>query len=200
MLLEIFRPYLLSFIQIFIAIDIIGNIPVFISLTENFSHKQKTRTIKESILYGLALTVFFILFGKYVMYIIGITLVDFKIAGGLLILALSINMLLSKEFKFTLKRRHLVEPTIFPMATPLMAGPALLTMSLIILEKFGIVITLSVLISNMLIIWIVLEKMETIYKLIGEKGLKSLSRIFEILLAAIAVMMIRSGIQDILLK
>lgn len=200
--LEVFRPFILAFIPIFIAIDILGNIPLFLSISEKFSHKQKKRLIRESIAIAFILTIIFVSVGKYVFRIIGITISDFKIAGGILLLSLSINFLLSRQgTKFSYRgSRHMHDIGIFPLATPLIAGPALLTISLIVLENFGIAVALSALILNMLLAWVILDKSEIINKFIGEKGIKSLSKIFEILLATVATMMIRQGIMDIFFK
>jgi multiple antibiotic resistance protein len=194
MLIELFRPYIIAFISIFIATDILGNIPIFLALTEKFSHKQKQKLINESIVYGLIIIIGFVMLGKYVMSAVGITLPDFKIAGGILLLVLSINLLVNQGFGLFRGERRFSDIGIFPLATPLIAGPALFTISLIIQEKFGLAVLLSMLILNMAISWLILEKSHKVIKLFGERGTKSFSKIFEILLSAFAVMMIRQGI------
>ncbi|MBL7197122.1 MAG: NAAT family transporter [Candidatus Omnitrophica bacterium] len=198
MLLDILRPYFLAFIPIFIAIDIIGNIPSFLSLTEKFSHKQKKKITRESILYALVLTIIIVLCAKYLLHIMGITVSDFKIAGGIFLIVISINLLLSKQIRLPLnKKRVIADLGIFPLTMPLIAKPALFVMALIILEEFGILIILVALILNMFLSYLALEKSQIIIKLIGERGIRAFSRIFEIILSAIAIMMIRQGITEI---
>lgn len=198
MLLDILRPYFLAFIPIFIAIDIIGNIPSFLSLTEKFSHKQKKKITRESILYALVLTIIIVLCAKYLLHIMGITVSDFKIAGGIFLIVISINLLLSKQIQLPLNKKHVIADLgIFPLTMPLIAKPALFVMALIILEEFGILIILVALILNMFLSYLALEKSQIIIKLIGERGIRAFSRIFEIILSAIAIMMIRQGITEI---
>ncbi len=199
MLLDILRPYILAFITIFIAIDVIENIPLFLTQTERLSHKQKNKTIRESIIFALVLTIIFILCGRYFFRIIGITIADFKIAGGILLLVLSVNLLLPRQTRFYYHRRH-ADLGIFPLATQLIAGPELLILSLLLLEGFGLPVTLVALILNMALASLALQKSDIIKNFIGENGLKFISQIFEILLAALAVMMMRQGALGIFFK
>jgi multiple antibiotic resistance protein len=199
-MLNILKPYLLAFIPIFVAIDAIANIPIFISLTENYSKKQKARTIKDAIKTGTAVAVIFMSLGKWVFSLLGITIPDFQIAGGMLLFVISAKLLLPSSQKSVLTSSHDRDLGVFPLGTPLITGPAVLTTTLMMMNSFGALATLVSLILNMFIVWITLVKADWIMKIIGPSGTRAFSKIMYILLAAIAVMMIRHGISGAFLK
>ncbi|MBL7081612.1 MAG: MarC family protein [Candidatus Omnitrophica bacterium] len=186
---------ILSFIPLFVAVDALGNIPSFISLSEGFTSKQRRHVVNESIAIATLAAVLFIFIGKRILQIIGITASDFKIAGGILLLVLSIYFLLpGKKRFFSSQAQHI---GIFPLAAPLITGPAVLTTSLILLDSFGPLLTLSSLILNMLIAWIFFLGSVKILRFIGEAGLCAISSISDIILAAYALMLIHRGINEI---
>jgi multiple antibiotic resistance protein len=176
MLLDILRPYFASFTFIYIAIDITGKISTFLAITEKFSFKQRRKLIRHSVIGALILTLGFIYIGKNLMLWIGITASDFKIAGGLLLLLIAINLLISKKKAFA-ERRKSPRMGIIPLATPLLATPALFIVSLINLDRFGSIATLSMLILNLGLAWLALEKFHFFVKLMGDRGINLLSKI-----------------------
>jgi len=89
---------------------------------------------------------------------------------------------------------------VFPLGTPLITGPAVLTATLMMLDAYGVVPTLISLALNMLIVWIVLVKAEAIMKIIGDNGTRAFSKIIYVLLAAIGVMMVRHGVERMFLR
>ncbi|MDP3732172.1 MAG: MarC family protein, partial [Candidatus Omnitrophota bacterium] len=89
---------------------------------------------------------------------------------------------------------------VFPLGTPLITGTAVLTTTLMMLDSFGIIPTFVSLVINMLIVWVTLVKADFIMKLMGQGGTRAFSKIMYILLAAIAVMMIRRGLTGFLIK
>ncbi len=192
--------YILAFIPIFVAVDAIGNIPLFISLVEGVSKKQKQKIIIDSIITATLVAILFMFIGKLILRFIGITIPDFQVAGGLLLFILSVRLLLpgaKKEIAFSGKDADI---GVFPLGTPLITGPAVLTTTLIMRDSFGISATFVSLILNMLICWITLAKSDLIIKLIGMGGTRAFSKIMYILLAAIGVMMVRLGITGAFLK
>ena len=197
MLLTILMPYLSAFLSIFIAINAFGKIPSFLVLMERLSHKQKKRITWQSLLYAFATTILFALMGKLLFWITGVTAFDVKIAGGILLLVLSVNVILRGSVMRTSHTKKLFPDLgIFPLVTPLIAGPELFTLSLIIFNNFGILILTTSLIVNMVFAWLVLENSDIIIKLIGEKGTAFFSKFAEIVLSVIAIMAIRQGIAE----
>ena len=199
-MLKILEPYILTFIPIFVAVDAIGNIPLFISLVEGMNKHQRNRVITESVTTATVVAIIFMFIGKWVLRLIGITITDFQIAGGVLLFVISIRLLLPGASKGILSNGHDKDVGVFPLGTPLITGPAVLTTTLMMLDSFGIIPTFVSLALNMLIVWVTLVKANAIMKLMRAGGTRAFSKIMYILLAAIGVMMVRRGIIGILIK
>jgi len=193
-------PYILTIIPIFVAVDVIGTIPLFISLSEGASKKQRHKIIIDSVATATIVALLFMFIGKWVLRFIGISIPDFQIAGGALLFIISARLLLPGSSKNVLTENHQKEIGVFPLGTPLITGPAVLTTTLMMLDSFGIMATFVALIVNMLIVWLTLVKADLIMKFFGSSGTRAFSKIMYILLAAIGVMMIRRGISGILIQ
>lgn len=196
---DLFAPYILTFIQIFVAVDAIGNIPLFVSLVEGTTKKQRAKIIAESITTATVVSILFMLGGKWVLRFIGVTIPDFQIAGGVLLFVISLRLLLPGTTRSFLSDGHGKEVGVFPLGTPLITGPAVLTTTVIMLDTFGIWPTFVSLVINMVIVWVSLVKADAIMRVMGVSGTRAFSKIMYILLAAIGVMMVRRGITGILM-
>lgn len=193
------QVYILAFIPIFVAVDAIGNIPVFISLVEGLNKKQKNKIIGDSVITATLVAILFMFVGRPVLGFLGITISDFQIAGGLLLFIIAMRLLLPGTHKSMLFTNHEREVGVFPLGTPLITGPAVLTTTLIMLDAYGIMPTFVSLILNMVFVWFTLAQADRIMKSIGAGGTRAFSKIMYILLAAIGVMMVRRGITGILI-
>lgn len=193
-MLKLLEPYVLTFIPIFVAVDAIGNIPIFVSLTEGLSKKHKHKTIADSVVTATAVAIIFMFVGKWILRFIGITIEDFQIAGGLLLFTISVRLLLPGASKVLLSDGHDKDVGVFPLGTPLITGPAVLTTTLMMLDSFGNIATLISLVLNMLFVWFTLVKADVIVRLMSTSGTRAFSKIMYILLAAIGVMMVRKGL------
>lgn len=190
-------PFLLTFIPIFVAVDAIGNIPLFISFVGGASKKQRQKIILDSIVTATAMAVIFMFVGKWVLRLLNITIADFQVAGGILLFVISVRLLLPGTQKDLLWDSHNKDLGVFPLGTPLITGPAVLTTTLMMLDSFGIAPTFVSLLANMLLAWLMLAKADLVMQLIGAGGTRAFSKIMYILLAAIAVMMVRIGVTRI---
>jgi multiple antibiotic resistance protein len=194
-MMEMLKPYILSFIPLFVAIDAIGNIPIFLSLVEHFSKKQRNRIVFDAVSTATAVAVIFMFIGTWVFSVLGITIPDFQIAGGALLFIIAARLLLPGAQKSSLTSSSNDKSMgVFPLGTPLITGPATLATTLMIMNSFGPMVTLVSVILNMFFVWFTLVKSDVIIKIIGTSGIRAFSKIMYILLAAIAVMMIRHGI------
>ena len=191
------KDYLLAFIPIFVAIDIFGLLPIFISLTSNYSPAMHSTVVKQSTLTAFIVSVLFIAIGKLVFAALGITIPDFQIAGGILLLILSINDIL---FPNRSARRPSSSMGIVPIGIPLITGPAVLTTSILILDLYGIGPTLVSLTVNMIIVYIILNRAPVVVRVIGEGGTMAIGKVASILLASIGVMLVRMGIQSVIMS
>lgn len=193
-MIETLKPYVLTFIPIFVAVDIIGSIPLFISLVEDSTKEQKHKIIIDSVTIATIMAIGFMFIGKLVLKLLGITISDFQIAGGALLFIIAARLLLPGAVKIIPASDGNKDVGVFPLGTPLITGPAVLTTTLMMLDSFGIGPTFVSLIINILIVWIVLLKADYIMKIVGANGTRAFAKIMYILLAAIAVMMVRRGI------
>jgi len=198
--MQFLKPYILSFIPIFVAMDALGNIPLFIGLTEELTLKQRRRVIFESVTTALILALVFMFLGKMILRIMGVTISDFKIAGGILLFIISTYLLLPGRTKDVFLNKEYKDVGIFPLGTPLITGPAVLTTILILLDSFGVIPVMVSLILNISIVKLIFLNCDFILKVFGQTGVRAFSKIADILLAAIAVMLIRKGIIEILFR
>ncbi len=185
------KTFFLAFIPLFVAVDALGILPIYLSLTSRLKPKFKLQVIFQSMITASILAIFFIILGKAIFKFLGIKISDFMIAGGLVLFAISI-----KDILFADKSRHAghAELAAVPLGTPLIVGPAVLTTSLILLDQYGLIITLSSVLLNIFTAGLFFYLSTFINKLLGERGLMVLSKVAHLFLAAIAVMMIRKGI------
>ncbi len=189
------QDYFLAFVPIFVAVDAVGMVPLYLSLTQGIQKEKKRELLRTSILTALLVAVAFLWIGKFIFLWLGVTISDFLVAGGAILFIISIRDLLSFS-----KRSAIPEETIgvVPLAVPLIAGPAVFTTSLILLNSFGIYPTLFSIVANILLCGVVLHFSDHLSRFLGEAGSHTLSKISNLLLAAIAVMLMRRGIQEIL--
>ena len=193
-MLNVLEPYFLTFVALFVAVDSLGNVPIFISLVEGSTKKERKRVVSDSVTTATVVALIFMFVGKIVLRFIGITISDFQVAGGTLLFIISARLLLPGSSKGFLGDGHGKDFGVFPLGTPLITGPAVLTTTLIMVDSYGLVPTFVAVLLNMLIVWITLVKADILLKLFGQNGLRALAKIMYILLAAIGVMMVRKGI------
>lgn len=191
---ESLHRFLLIFIPMFTAMGIIDNVPIFITLTESLDRPAKKQVIRHSIITASLIVVIFILIGNWILQMLGITIADFMVGGGLLLVVLSMKILIGEEEV----GRVLSGAGFVPLGTPLIAGPALLTMALLLVNLYGLPLTLLSFAICITLQAIVLYQAEWLVKLLGKGGARAFAKIAAIVLAAIAVMLIRRGIFEIL--
>lgn len=193
-MLEAIESVPMTFIPIFVAMDVFAVLPVFISFTSDILEADKKKIVSQSIMTALAVSLAFVAVGEAVFRILGITVDDFKIAGGLVLLVIAVLDLVRHSAE-----RRKIEDTVgvVPIGVPLIVGPAVLTTLIVLIDHYGITPTIISLILNLLIVWASFVHAEKITKLVGKNGIVAISKVMAILLASIAVMMIRLGIENI---
>ena len=189
---DVIQKFLLAFIPMFVAIDPIGLVALFMGLGTSASHEHRRHQAFLGLLTGLLVAVGFIFLGKGIFSALGITVADFQVAGGLILLALAVRELVGYG---RIDREPDHEFGVVPLGMPLIAGPALLTALLILIDSVGVVFTLVSLIVNLAIVAFALCNAERFARLMGKQGLRGISKIIALLLAAIAISLIRRGWQ-----
>ncbi|MBI5562424.1 MAG: MarC family protein [Deltaproteobacteria bacterium] len=194
--MEFLTSFSLAFIPLFVAMEPVGVIPVYVTLTQPLAPDERRKVLFYSLVTATAITLAFLVVGKAVFYALGITIGDFQIAGGLVLLSIAIFDIVT-----TARGRIEIKPAsgvgIVPIGTPLIAGPAALTTLLMLNDLHGFGVTAAALGANLLIVWFAFLWSEKIMLILTENGARGVSKVISLLLAAIAVMMIRRGVQGI---
>lgn len=185
--------FLLAFIPLFVAIDVFGVLPLYIALTERLDDRKRNVLAAEATLTAFVVSLLFLAAGKLVFSFLGITESDFRVGGGIVLLVLAVyDLLFSKDRK--------QDPDssvgIVPIGIPLIMGPAALTTIIILVDAHGYIWTIASLVVNMLIVLGVFLQAKRIIKVMGKAGSRAVAKVAALLLAGIAVMMIRSGVME----
>ncbi len=183
-----------AFIPLFVATDIGGIVPIFLSLTKGLSENERRSVGGQALLTAFIISLLFIAIGRWVFQLLGISVADFQIAGGILLLVLAVGEMLHFGVKEGLPNVH-VGPV--PLGTPLIAGPAVLTSLIILIPLYGYRLTLSALAVNLLLLALALSQSRRLVRWFGDNGLRATSQVISLFLAAIAVSMIRRGVQTL---
>lgn len=190
----IIKDFLASILAVFISMNVLGTLPIYISYVEDISPAEKVRIVNVAILFTFLITITFVVIGKFIFLTIGIETYDFLIAGGLVLIVLAILMMLDLAYK---RPSEVKSFAIVPLATPLLAGPGLLTTSLTVAQIYGYYSFCLALLCNLVISWLVLNLSSRILGFFGREGIRAVSKIASLLLASLGVMMIRKGILEI---
>ncbi len=185
------ESFVLTFIPLFIVIDAIGNLPFVISLSDGMSPHERHKLVHIATLTAALIGLTFLFFGQFVLNVMGISVGAFAIAGGLILLVLSIGYMTRGHMVETIKEEMVA---VVPIGTPLTVGPATITTLLLLVNQFPIYIVLVSFIVNVFLTWIIFLLSNRIARFMGRGGLKAVSRVFSLLLAAIAVNMVIHGL------
>jgi len=184
-----------TFIPIFVAVNAFMLLPLFISITKDMSRQKRSQVVRESILTAILVSLSFVALGEVIFKILGITGDDFKTAGGILLLVFAVRDLIHSGEE---RIKADVKVGVVPIGVPLIVGPAVLTNILILVDHYGIVPTVISLLLNLSIVWIILSNAEKMMSLFGRGGIIGIGKVMLLFLAAIAIMMIRIGVINII--
>jgi multiple antibiotic resistance protein len=190
------KEFWLCFVPLFVAVDAVGVLPLFMTLTKDVEDKDIPKVIYQSIITAVIVAVLFLLGGRALLNLLGITVADFMIAGGILLFVISISDIISTE-----KIMRQVDPESLgavPIGVPLITGPAVLTTSIILLDGYGFMLTSAAILINVAIAGVIFFFSKFILGLLGKAGSKTFSKIASLLLASIAVMIVRKGVMKLL--
>jgi multiple antibiotic resistance protein len=184
------RSFLLAFIPLFVAIDVLGLVPIYLGIGTALPEHERRRLVLEATLTAGTVGLGFLLVGDAALDFLGVTVADFQIAGGVLLLVLAIYDLLHPELPL---RRPGGRPGVVPLGIPMIVGPAVLTTLLTIGRTHGYGVTVVSFILNLCIVWAGLRWASLIRRVLGDSGSQAAAKISSLLLAAIGVMFIRVG-------
>ena len=186
------EKFLQAFIPMFVAIDPIGLAAIFLGLGHSFPAKQRQQIARQATLTGGGVALIFLFLGASIFTALGISASDFQIAGGLILFILA-----ARDLVHSAAEPEKMPPDfgIVPLGMPLIAGPALITTLIALAQTLGVMITLVGLVANLVLVVLAFSYSEKLGRLIGAMGMRAISKIISMLLAAIAVNMIRAGLK-----
>ncbi len=183
-----------AFIMLFVIMDPSGNIPVFMALTKGMSERGRKKELNYAVLVATILLLLFAFLGKIILYVLGITTDSFMIAGGILLLFFSLD-LLRGEHKYVASEESGAGVGAVPLGTPLLAGPGAITAVMVIIQSDGVGVVLFAIFSAIIATRLVLGQSDRLYDMMGKVGTEVLSRVIGIIVAAIAIQFIVNGIR-----
>jgi multiple antibiotic resistance protein len=188
---EWLQKFLQAFIPLFVAIDPIGLAAIFLGMGKNLAPARRQKTADQAVWTGGLVALGFLFLGQTVFEALGISVADFQIAGGLILFLLAAkDLVLSAAEPEKLPEDF----GVVPLGMPLIAGPALIATLLLFTQLVGVLVTLAALAVNLVLVVLVLRYSDWLGRRIGGTGMRAISKIVSMLLAAIAVAMIRHGL------
>jgi multiple antibiotic resistance protein len=183
--------FLQCFIPLFVTIDPVGLAAIFLALSRDVPVEKRKRIANQATWTGGIVALFFLLLGRSIFIAIGIGEGDFQIAGGLILFILASRELIQTRAQ---EKRDLPDDFgVVPLGMPLIAGPATITTLLVISQSVGYAMTLVALAVNLALVALAFAQSQRLERLVGQTGLRAVSKIIALLLAAIAVHIVRRG-------
>jgi len=187
--MDFLNDFLVCLIPIMVALDAPATLPLFVAMTEDMKKHERRKVVRQSIITAFLVTMGFVFLGRAVFRALGILVEDFMIAGGIVLLIIAILDIVRAG-----ERRPLPPPPSGrAFGTPLIAGPATLTTTLVLVGNYGYAPVILSLVVNILLAWFIFSQADRIIKFMGIGGTRAFAKVAALLLAAIAVNLIRSG-------
>ena len=189
-----------AIIALFIIVDPFGNIPIFMGLTENVPETKRKKIYDTAVLVGFVLLLVFAFTGQEIFSIFGLSIYSFEVAGGILLLIIAIRILISGTRESTESPETIGA---VPIAIPLLVGPGAITTTIFTLQvneqiyNSALIATLIAILAVVVVLsltWVILRYINGVYKILGKTGSLIIARVMALLIAAIAVQYILTGL------
>lgn len=200
-----YADYIPAFVALFVIIDPIGLAPLFVALTAGQTRRERRAVAIRACLVALALLTLFGLAGEAVLAFLGISMPAFRMAGGILLFLTALDMLFERRGqrrKGTADAEHPSDPSVFPLAIPLIAGPGAITTMILLAGAEGadavhVALIHGVMALVLLCVFVLFLLAGTIERLLGPVGINVVTRILGMLLAALSVQFVIDGLRDL---
>jgi multiple antibiotic resistance protein len=185
-----------STIALFVVMDPIGSVPLFIAMTQKLDKEQRISVTKTAVITAAILLIIFAVAGTQILSIFGVTIASFMVAGGVLLFIVAIELLTHGEWRFGSAGGQ-GESGVVPLAFPLLAGPGAITAVIISFQTSGIIVTALSIAIVVGITAVILRYVDRIYRVLGRRGSIIVTRVFAVFIAAIAVQYVVEGAKDL---
>lgn len=193
-----------AFTTLFVIIDPIGTAPIFLALTAGMAAPARRRVAVRGMLVGSGILTVFALAGDAVLSFVGISMPAFRVAGGILLFLTALDMLFEKRTERREKRAEDTDtdPSVFPLALPLIAGPGAITTIILLMDQHtgdwrGQATVLGVMFSVLMLTFALLLLSGLLERLLRRTGTIVVTRVLGMLLAALAVQFVFDGLAEI---
>ncbi|MEM2902340.1 MAG: MarC family protein [Candidatus Bathyarchaeia archaeon] len=188
-------PYNLveAVIALFVVVDPLGNMPIFLSLTSDIGEDERKRMFNVATAVGFIVLMVFAVIGKGFLDALGISLYSFMVAGGLLLMIISVKIIIQGGW-----REEALSPSdlgVIPIAFPLLVGPGAITTTIVTLQSNGVTTALASVAIVFAIVWVMLRFIKYINKILGRIGSMVVARVTAIMIAALGVQFVIQGLK-----
>ena len=183
-----------SFLTLFVIMDPFASLPAFFSLTKKCKEKEMKQTATKAVVIAGILAVVFLFGGLEILKVLSITLDDFKIAGGIVLMLLGLENVLNFTFSHGENKEEGLESAVVLIATPLLTGPGLITTLIVLSQTQGYVPVFAALIGALLLSWIILYNATLARKILGDRVITVFSKIMGLILIALGISFIKGGL------
>lgn len=190
-------PYVESFLPLFVAVNVPGIVPIFMGLTEGMTTGDRRKLAIQALFTAAAVSLLILFAGQLIFRVMGITVNDLRVGGGLILLTLSIADLIFGDYRRRDPTAGIAESSsvgVVPLGIPLIVGPAAITTILVSQQSFGYTVTLVSLLANLVLVFLGLAGGPLLTRVTGAAVTKAIAKVASLFLAAIAVAMIRAGV------
>jgi multiple antibiotic resistance protein len=196
-----------AFLTLLVVIDPVGLMPIFITLTRKYTPAQQDRIARQAVLVAGGILLVFALVGNWLLRYLGISLEAFQIAAGLLLLKIAVDMVFAQRERETAEEEQEAQMrediSVFPLAIPLIAGPGTLASLLILTtevdgHEWGLVMILGIVVVVLSIAYVLFRLSKRLAYIFGQTGINVVTRVLGVLLTALAVQYIASGVTVVL--
>jgi multiple antibiotic resistance protein len=195
-----------SFVSLFVIVNAIGNVPIFVTLLQRFGEREKAVMMKRAaVIAGLTLIAVTVS-GNIFFSLLGISMYSFRIAGGILLMIIAVEMLLGLKTKTQSSSAEealsaeMDDITVIPLAIPLLTGPGALTTGIVLFDSAGNIANRIILVGSICLVfaisYIILVKSKPILDFLGRTGARVTARIMGLMLLSVAVQFILKGISE----
>ena len=200
--------FLRIFVAIFIIVDPIGLLPLFIALTHNYSKRRIKHTVQLACLTAAFVLIIFAFAGDIILEFFGVTIPAFRIAGGIIIFIIALGMLQAKRTRLKTtpeeeeKGLEQEEVGIVPIGIPMLAGPGAITTVIVFTsssQQYNTYITIAAIMLTLFFAFFILKQAVSIHRILGPTGLNIFTRLMGLILAVISVQFVIDGIKEFFL-
>jgi multiple antibiotic resistance protein len=190
--------YIGAMIKLFAIVDPIGNLPIFLDIASRIPADQTRKAFNTAVIAGIFILLFFAFAGEFILTtVFGVKLEDLQIAGGILLVILSIEHIVFSDAaaeKNIDARFGPYELGAVPLACPLLAGPGAMVTSLTTLKEYGWLVTVVAIFAVFFVLWLIVQFTEPLNRFLGRLVTRVISKIMWLFIAAIGVNMVLAGL------